>query len=106
AQSRVGRGDLSARGTRTDDDERLRQLVEGPCLLGADDTSTELGSGDRSLDGAGRKDDALRRLDLGAVEVAADLDIALRCDAAVTLDDVDLALLHQAGHTPGEGLDD
>ena len=95
AQARVGRRDLGARRARADDRERGRQLGQRPRLLGADDAAAEARARQRLLHRAGREDDELRR-DLGAVEVAADLDVAVVGDDAVALDDVDAVLLEQA----------
>ena len=43
---------------------------------------------------------------LGAVEVAADLDVGVVGDDAVAVDDVDGVLLEEPGHAAGERLDD
>ena len=82
AEAPVGGGDLGARRAGADDGHRLRQLLERPRLLGADHAAAELGAGDRLGDRAGGEDDRLARLDLGAVEVAADLDVAVVGDAS------------------------
>ncbi len=85
--------------------ERLGQRLERPRLLGADDAAAELRAGQGALHGAGGEDHEPRAV-LGAVEVAADLDVALVGHGAVTLDDVDRVLLHQPGHAAGQRLDD
>jgi hypothetical protein len=106
AEARVGGGDLDTRRARAGHDHRLRQILERPRLLGADHAAAELGAGDRLGDRAGGEDDRLLRLDLGAVEVAADLHVAVVGDGGVALDVVDLVLLEQAGDAAGKGLDD
>src|SRR3954466_8247356 len=104
AEARVGGGDLDARRARARHDHRLRQVLERPRLLGADHAAAELGAGDRLRDRAGGEDHGLR-LDLGAVEVAAHLDVAVVGDGAVALDVVDLVLLEEAGDAAGQRLD-
>ena len=79
--------------------------LERPRLLGADHAAAEARAGQRPLHRAGREDHGLRG-DLGAVEVAADLDVALVGHDAVALDDVDPVLLHQPRDAAGQRLDD
>ena len=57
-------------------------------------------------DRAGGEDHALRGLDLGPVEVPADLHVAVVGDRAEALDVVDLVLLEQPADAAGERLDD
>ena len=104
AEAPVGGGDLHARRAGAGDDHRLGQRLEPPRLLGADDAPAELRAGQRLGDRAGGEDHRLG-LDLGAVEVAADLDVAVVGDRAVALDVLDLVLLEQARDAARERLD-
>src|SRR5215217_7084858 len=105
AHAPVGRGDLHPRRARAGDDHRLRQRIERPRLLRSDDPPAELRAGQRLGDRAGREDHRLG-LDLRAVEVPADLDVAVVGDGAVALDVLDLVLLEQAGDAARQRLDD
>ncbi len=105
AQAGVRRGNLRTRGTGAHDGQRRRKLGQRPRLLRADHAAAEGRAGQRLLHRArGEDDDA--RSDLRAVEVAADLDVGVVGDHAVTLDDVDGVLLEESRHAAGQGLDD
>ena len=106
AEPAVGGGDLGARRARADHGDRLGQLDSS-----AHASSVPMTRPPNSVPGSGLGTEPVARmtalrLDLGAVEVAADLDVAVVGDRAEALDEVDLVLLEQARDAAGQRLDD
>ena len=97
----VGGGDLRARGAGADDRDLLRLLGERPGSPGVDDAVAELGAGDRQRHRAGREDHRAR-----LVDVVADLDVGVRVERALALDQRHLVLVPEHLHAVGERLGD
>ena len=101
AEAAVGGGDLTARGAGADHGDLLRLLGQRPGAPGVEDAAAELDPGDRQRHRAGREDDRA-----GLVDVVADLDLALRGQRAVAVDQLDLVLVPEHLHAAGERVRD